>query len=128
VATIPPYQFRAALEYVADAHYRRESFRDYLARDTIEVSRRGKKKGQVVFRPVNIRPMIHALTATRNDDGVVLDMTLIPCDEKLPKADEVVRTLLGIENDDLAQVRICKTASLTWADGELTAPRPMEKV
>lgn len=28
----PPYQFRAALEYVADHHYRRESFRDYLAR------------------------------------------------------------------------------------------------
>jgi thioredoxin-related protein len=28
----PPYQFRAALEYVADAHYRKESFRDYLAR------------------------------------------------------------------------------------------------
>lgn len=28
----PPYQFRAALEYVADAHYQRETFRDYLAR------------------------------------------------------------------------------------------------
>lgn len=28
----PPYQFRAALEYVADQHYQRESFRDYLAR------------------------------------------------------------------------------------------------
>ena len=28
----PPYQFRAALEYVADSHYQRESFRDYLAR------------------------------------------------------------------------------------------------
>jgi thioredoxin-related protein len=28
----PPYQFRAALEYVADGHYRREGFRDYLAR------------------------------------------------------------------------------------------------
>jgi thioredoxin-related protein len=28
----PPYQFRAALEYVADRHYLRESFRDYLAR------------------------------------------------------------------------------------------------
>ncbi len=28
----PPYQFRAALEYVADGHYARESFRDYLAR------------------------------------------------------------------------------------------------
>jgi thioredoxin-related protein len=28
----PPYQFRAALEYVADQHYLRESFPDYLAR------------------------------------------------------------------------------------------------
>ena len=28
----PPYQFLAALEYVADGHYRQESFRDYLAR------------------------------------------------------------------------------------------------
>lgn len=28
----PPYQFRAALEYMADAHYREESFRDYLER------------------------------------------------------------------------------------------------
>lgn len=28
----PPYQFRAALEYVADGHYTREPFRDYLAR------------------------------------------------------------------------------------------------
>lgn len=27
-----PYRFRAALEYVADGHYRNESFRDYLAR------------------------------------------------------------------------------------------------
>jgi thioredoxin-related protein len=28
----PPYQFRAALEYVADDHYQRESFAEYLAR------------------------------------------------------------------------------------------------
>ena len=28
----PPYTFRAALEYVADGHYQRESFADYLAR------------------------------------------------------------------------------------------------
>lgn len=28
----PPYQFRAALEYVADDHYQKEGFRDYLAR------------------------------------------------------------------------------------------------
>lgn len=28
----PPYRFRAALEYVADGHYRHEEFREYLAR------------------------------------------------------------------------------------------------
>ncbi len=28
----PPYRFRAALEYVADGHYRDEAFREYLAR------------------------------------------------------------------------------------------------
>ena len=28
----PPYQFRAALEYVADAHYTKETFRNYMAR------------------------------------------------------------------------------------------------
>ncbi|MBT3025590.1 MAG: thioredoxin fold domain-containing protein [Candidatus Thiodiazotropha sp. (ex Ctena orbiculata)] len=28
----PPYQFRAALEYVADQHFRKEPFPDYLAR------------------------------------------------------------------------------------------------
>jgi thioredoxin-related protein len=28
----PPYRFRAALEYVADGHYRNEPFREYLAR------------------------------------------------------------------------------------------------
>jgi len=28
----PPYRFRAALEYVADGHYKHENFREYLAR------------------------------------------------------------------------------------------------
>jgi len=28
----PPYRFRAALEYVADGHYKKETFRDYLER------------------------------------------------------------------------------------------------
>jgi thioredoxin-related protein len=32
VGYYPVYKFRAALEYVADKHYRKESFRDYLAR------------------------------------------------------------------------------------------------
>ncbi|MBD3670425.1 MAG: thioredoxin fold domain-containing protein [Gammaproteobacteria bacterium] len=29
---LPPYKFRAALEYVADGHYQKERFNDYLAR------------------------------------------------------------------------------------------------
>lgn len=34
----PKYQFRAALEYVADAHYQRESFRNYLTRAELALS------------------------------------------------------------------------------------------
>jgi len=34
----PKYQFRAALEYVADAHYLRESYRDYLSRAELALS------------------------------------------------------------------------------------------
>lgn len=37
----PPYKFRAALEYVADAHYRRERFARYLER----------AEGSMVFEP-----------------------------------------------------------------------------
>jgi thioredoxin-related protein len=40
----PPYQFRAALEYVADGHYQREEFRDYLARG----------EGRMVFEPEDL--------------------------------------------------------------------------
>jgi thioredoxin-related protein len=34
----PPYQFRAALEYVADKHYTKESFRHYIARAELALS------------------------------------------------------------------------------------------
>jgi len=101
---------------------------DYLAQPVIEVERRGKKKGQIVFRTVDIRPMIRRLSASSSDDGIVLEMELVPHEDKPPKADEVVRTLLGIEGDALTNVRVCKTASLALVDGELVGPRPLEKV
>jgi thioredoxin-related protein len=48
----PPYQFRAALEYVADGHYRRESFRDYLARgDNRMVFEPGELNEEPMFSP-----------------------------------------------------------------------------
>jgi thioredoxin-related protein len=48
----PPYRFRAALEYVADGHYRRESFREYLARaDVPLVFEPGEMNHEPYFMP-----------------------------------------------------------------------------
>ena len=48
----PPYQFRAALEYVADGHYRKESFRNYLERaDVPLVFESGELNYQAFFLP-----------------------------------------------------------------------------
>jgi len=48
----PPYRFRAALEYVADAHYKDEDFRQYLARaDVPLVFEPGDMNEEPVFLP-----------------------------------------------------------------------------
>lgn len=48
----PPYRFRAALEYVADGHYRKERFRDYLARaDVPLIFEPGELSEQDFFTP-----------------------------------------------------------------------------
>jgi thioredoxin-related protein len=48
----PPYRFRAALEYVADGHYRTEPFRDYLARaDVPLVFEPGEMNHEAFFLP-----------------------------------------------------------------------------
>jgi thioredoxin-related protein len=48
----PPYRFRAALEYVADVHYRKESFREYLARaDVPLVFEPGELNHEPFFMP-----------------------------------------------------------------------------
>lgn len=48
----PPYRFRAALEYVADAHYKDENFRQYLARaDVPLVFEPGDLSDEPVFLP-----------------------------------------------------------------------------
>ena len=48
----PPYRFRAALEYVADAHYKDENFREYLARaDVPLVFEPGDLNDEPVFLP-----------------------------------------------------------------------------
>lgn len=48
----PPYEFRAALEYVADRHYQRESFREYLARaDAADILDTGSLNQREFFAP-----------------------------------------------------------------------------
>jgi len=49
----PPYKFRAALEYVADGHYQRESFPDYLARGDSTLS---FEPGDLIEEPFFIPP------------------------------------------------------------------------
>jgi thioredoxin-related protein len=48
----PPYRFRAALEYVADGHYKDEDFRQYLARADIPlIFEPGELSDEPVFLP-----------------------------------------------------------------------------
>jgi thioredoxin-related protein len=57
----PPYQFRAALEYVADRHYEREPFRDYLARADVNMAFEAE---DLIEDPIFARPP-HLLDRTR---------------------------------------------------------------
>ncbi|HEB99872.1 MAG TPA: thioredoxin [Thiotrichales bacterium] len=57
----PPYKFRAALEYVADAHYRDESFRQFLARADVPLR---FSEGELNEDPLFLPPP-HALDRSR---------------------------------------------------------------
>jgi len=62
----PPYRFRAALEYVADGHYLRESFRAYLARaDASMVFEEGGLNHQDFFAPAPYNLARHQVRANR---------------------------------------------------------------
>ena len=52
VGYFPPYTFRAALEYAADKHYKKEPFRDYLSRGEIF----SNEKGKINSLPVSMKP------------------------------------------------------------------------
>lgn len=54
VGYYPPYKFRAALEYVADGHYKKESFRNFLSRGEMpprEGARELNKRGFFMSPP-----------------------------------------------------------------------------
>lgn len=47
----PPYELRAALEYVADGHFRQQRFRDYLARGEPALHGEGELNQEPFFAP-----------------------------------------------------------------------------
>jgi radical SAM family uncharacterized protein/radical SAM-linked protein len=92
---------------------------ELLARPEIIVSRRGKEQDRIVFRQVDIRPMMRAVHA----DGCIVVMDLVPDGNgRLPKADEVLSVLLGAE--ELGAVRLVKLAACALVGDELLEPRP----
>ena len=99
----------------------------YLARSEILVSRRGKERERVVWRPVDIRPMIRALSFAPGvaDEPVVCELTLVADSAgRVPKVDEVLGSLLDLEPDELSGVRVRKLGSYTRVGDELVPPRP----
>lgn len=97
----------------------------YLAQSEIIVRRRGKQRGQHVYRPVDIRPMIAALELTeQTPDGVTLKLRLGTHEGRPGKVEEVVKTLLGLMDEDLCAVIVCKTASYQLAGEQWREPAP----
>lgn len=95
-----------------------------LASDRIEVQRRGKQKGQVVYRPIDIRPMIAAITCADEPDDAALELMLVNDGDRQPKAVEVLGAILGGDEPSLTAVRVRKIASYRRVEGRLEDLRP----
>lgn len=118
----PKYQFRAALEYVADAHYLRESYRNYLSRaelalsygleelnenelfiqDTLNLNRQNKSKNLLVSFE---HPRCHACDVLHGDT--------------INQA-EVIKQLRRL---DIVQINTHEDTDIITPDGKKTTPR-----
>lgn len=102
-----------------------------LARPEVLVQRRGKSRGRVVHRPVDIRPMIERLAIrTWTQTDAVVEIRLRSQDGRLGKVDEVLLELLGIDRAELPLVRVRKLAGYIPAGDAWLEPAPvgMEQV
>ncbi|MBI5832476.1 MAG: TIGR03960 family B12-binding radical SAM protein [Armatimonadetes bacterium] len=99
---------------------------ELLAGDEVIVSRRGKDRDRIVFRPLNIRSMIRSLSMTTASDGSkMIAMELVPdAQDRLPKADEVVAALFRLDAEALARVGFRKLASYLVRGDSLEEPQP----
>ncbi|MGM0594101.1 MAG: thioredoxin family protein [Pseudomonadota bacterium] len=124
----PPYKFRAALEYVADAHYREESFRDYLQRASPPMAFELDGLNQESF----FQPPPYALDRSRLPAQMPLAVFFEQgdchaCDvlHSAPLQNEAIRERLGrfevVQLDSAAQTPVItpagkRTTSADWAD------------
>jgi thioredoxin-related protein len=120
----PPYQFRAALEYVADDHYRRESFADYLARGD----------NRMVFGPadLNDQDFFEAPPYNLDRSQVPSDRPLVvffeqgdchACDVLHGEALRQAEILRQFEEFDSVQVDIWSDTPVVTPGGERTTAR-----
>ncbi|MCC7491314.1 MAG: TIGR03960 family B12-binding radical SAM protein [Fimbriimonadaceae bacterium] len=98
-----------------------ERVAQYLAQPQIIAQRRGKQQGQVVHRPVDIKPMIRSLQVAAEG---VLELQMVSHDGRPPKVDDVLTTLLNCSSDALLGVRVLKLASLRQVGDALLPPAP----
>ena len=123
----PPYQFQAALEYVADGHYKKEKFRDYMARGATIAS---FEESEIHPHAVFSQPPYNLSRRVRADSELVVFFerpTCHACDvlHSGPLADETIVKKLGglevIQLDMSAKTPVLtpdgrKLTALQWAD------------
>ncbi|NUP99319.1 MAG: TIGR03960 family B12-binding radical SAM protein [Armatimonadetes bacterium] len=97
----------------------------YLAQPRIEAMRRGKQRGEVVYRPLDIRPMIRELTVAETADGAVLEALMVSAEGRTPKIEELLTTLWSRPAAELTAVVVRKLASYGEQHGALLAPAPL---
>ncbi len=125
-----PYEFRAALEYVAGGHHRQEPFRDYLARaDMGRLREEGELNGDPLFEPPPYS-LDRSRFAAQQPLVVVFEQSdCWACDvlHAGPLADATTRALL--EGMQVVQLDIwAETPVITPAGKRTTARRWAEKL
>jgi thioredoxin-related protein len=120
----PPYQFRAALEYVADQHYRRESLRDYIARgDNRMVFDAADLNDQPFFQPPPYHLDRRSLPAERPLAVFFEQGDCHPCDVLHGQSLKELAIAEGFANFDSVQLDMWSDTPVVTPAGERTTAR-----
>ncbi len=123
----PKYQFRASLEYVADSHYNKESFRDYLARAEAALSFGSEELNDIDFK---LSPPYN-LDRRHNFSGVKRKPLLVLFEHPRCHACDVLHgdtlnqpeVLQQLESLDIVQLDTTSETRVITPDGQKTTAR-----